>query len=385
MGLPLAILAAQSGHNVFGIDNDESKVLAINQGISPIEDLSNDLLAEVLKSNHYRATTNYKDVANCGTVLICVPTPLTAGDSSDLSYLSNAITNICSYIQKETLIILESTVAPGTTREYVVSLIEKATGNPIELYQLAFSPERIDPRNKEWNVRNTPKLVSGLTPESCKRAFDFYSEFIENVIVCDSLEVAETAKLLENSFRLINISFINEIGVFCRKIGIDVNDVVRAAATKPYGFMPFYPSLGAGGHCIPVDPIYLAEKASNLGSPIEMIELAAKINKDMPIFFVNKAEEILGSLNGKNIIVLGVAYKPNIADTRQTPVWGLVLGLRSRGAVVTWHDDLVTNWNNENSVPLSSKYDLAIIATHHDYLDLTKLGSVPVLNTKGLV
>ena len=385
MGLPLAILAAQSGHNVFGIDNDESKVLAINQGISPIEDLSNNLLAKVLKSNHYRATTNYKDVEHCRTVLICVPTPLTAGDSSDLSYLSNAITNICSYIQKETLIILESTVAPGTTREYVVSLIERATGNPIELYQLAFSPERIDPRNKEWNVRNTPKLVSGLTPESCKRAFDFYSEFIENVIVCDSLEVAETAKLLENSFRLINISFINEIGVFCRKIGIDVNDVVRAAATKPYGFMPFYPSLGAGGHCIPVDPIYLSEKASNLGSPIEMIELAAKINKDMPVFFVDKAEEILGSLNGKNIIVVGVAYKPNIADTRQTPVWSLVLGLRSRGAVVTWHDDLVINWNNENSVPLSSKYDLAIIATHHDYLDLTKLGSVPVLNTKGLV
>lgn len=385
MGLPLAILAAQSGHNVFGIDNDESKVLAINQGISPIEDLSNELLTRVLKSNHYRATTNYIDVEHCGTVLICVPTPLTAGDSPDLSYLSNAITKICSYIQKETLIILESTVAPGTTREYVVSLIEKATGNPIELYQLAFSPERIDPRNKEWNVRNTPKLVSGLTPESCKRAFDFYSEFIENVIVCDSLEVAETAKLLENSFRLINISFINELGVFCRKIGIDVNDVVRAAATKPYGFMPFYPSLGAGGHCIPVDPIYLSEKASNLGTPIEMIELAAKINKDMPVFFVDKAEEILGSLDGKNIIVVGVAYKPNIADTRQTPVWSLVLGLRSRGAVVTWHDELVINWNNENSVPLSSKYDLAIIATHHDYLDLTKLGSVPVLNTKGLV
>ncbi len=385
MGLPLAILVAQSGRNVFGIDNDESKVLAINQGISPIEDLSNDLLAKVLKSNHYRATTNYKDVANCGTVLICVPTPLTSGDSSDLSYLSSAITNICSYVQKDTLIILESTVAPGTTREYVVPLIEKVTDNPIELYQLAFSPERIDPRNKEWNVHNTPKLVSGLTPESCKRAFDFYSEFIENVIVCNSLEVAETAKLLENSFRLINISFINEIGVFCRKIGIDVNDVVRAAATKPYGFMPFYPSLGAGGHCIPVDPIYLAEKASNLGSPIEMIELAAKINKDMPIFYVNKAEEILGSLNGKNIIVVGVAYKSNIADTRQTPVWSLVQGLRSRGAEVTWHDDLVINWNNEDSVPLSSKYDLAIIATHHDYLDLTKLGNVPVLNTKGLV
>lgn len=385
MGLPLAILAAQSGRNVFGIDSDESKVLAINQGISPIEDISNDLLAKVLKSNHYRATTNYKDVANCGTVLICVPTPLTSSDSSDLSYLSSAITKICSYIQKDTLIILESTVAPGTTREFVVPQIEKATENPIGLYQLAFSPERIDPRNKDWNVRNTPKLVSGLTRESCKRAFDFYSEFIENVIVCDSLEVAETAKLLENSFRLINISFINEIGVFCRRIGIDVNDVVRAAATKPYGFMPFYPSLGAGGHCIPIDPIYLSEKANNLGSPIKMIELAAKINKDMPMFYVNKAEEILGSLNGKKIIVLGVAYKPNIADTRQAPAWSLVLGLRSRGAVVTWHDDLVINWNNENSVPLSSKYDLAIIATHHDYLDLTKLGSVPILNTKGLV
>jgi UDP-N-acetyl-D-glucosamine dehydrogenase len=383
--LPLAILAAKSGLNVFGIDNNESKVSSLNQGISPVDDLSDSDLVNVIKTNRYRATTEYKEIANCGIVVICVPTPLTASGLPDLSYLHDSITNVCKHVQEETLIIIESTVAPGTTREYVSTLIEEATGNPIGHYKLAFSPERVDPKNSEWNVRNTPKLVSGLTVESCEGASDFYSGFIENIIVCNSMEVAETAKLLENSFRLVNISLINEIGVFCQKIGIDVNDVVRAAATKPYGFMPFYPSLGAGGHCIPVDPIYLAEKASNLGNPIQMIEMAAKVNSDMPIFYIDKAKELLGGLSGKRILVVGVAYKPNIADTRETPALSLVQGLRSQGAAVIWHDDLVFNWIGEKSVPLNSECDLAIIATQHDYLDLTILGSTIVLNTKGIV
>ena len=193
------------------------------------------------------------------------------------------------------------------------------------------------------------------------------------------------AKLLENSFRLVNISFINEIAILCNKIGIDINMVISAASTKPYGFMPFHPSIGAGGHCIPVDPIYLAEKAKEFEFSIQMIELATKINEHMPHYFVTRAEKILNTLSGKRIIVVGVAYKPNVADIRETPVKALILGLRKKRAQVFWHDDLVENWDGEESEPLSQNFDLAIIATPHDYLDLAKLGNVPILNTRSSI
>ena len=199
------------------------------------------------------------------------------------------------------------------------------------------------------------------------------------------VEVAETAKLLENSFRLINISFINELSIFCQKLGININDVISAASTKPYGFMPFYPSIGIGGHCIPVDPLYLANKAKEVGAPTKMIELADRINQEMPGYFVGRAEAKIGGLKGKKVLVIGVSYKPNIADVRETPVDALVLGLKNKGAQVSWHDDLVKEWNGEKSVALSNKYDLAILATPHDYLDLTKLGDVPILNTRGSI
>jgi UDP-N-acetyl-D-glucosamine dehydrogenase len=199
------------------------------------------------------------------------------------------------------------------------------------------------------------------------------------------LEVAETSKLLENSFRLINISFINEMAVFCNKFGIDINHVIAAAATKPYGFLPFYPSIGIGGHCIPVDPVYLAAKAREIGASADFIELATRINNSMPEFFVKRAEDILGDLQGKKILVIGVSYKPNVADTRETPVETLLLHLRKREAVVSWHDELVKEWNNERSVPISEEFDLAILATPHDYLDLTKVGKTPILNTRGSI
>jgi UDP-N-acetyl-D-glucosamine dehydrogenase len=197
--------------------------------------------------------------------------------------------------------------------------------------------------------------------------------------------VAETAKLLENSFRLINISFINEFSIFCEKLGINIHEVISAASTKPYGFMPFYSSLGVGGHCIPVDPVYLLTKASESGASMRMIEVATKINTEMPEYYVNRAEKILVNLNGKRVLVIGVAYKPNVADVRETPVESLIAGLRKKGALVFWHDDLVKNWNGEESVSLSQDYDLAIIATPHDYLALGTLGHVPILDTRGSI
>jgi UDP-N-acetyl-D-glucosamine dehydrogenase len=225
--------------------------------------------------------------------------------------------------------------------------------------------------------------VAGFTDTACMLAMQFYGNFIDELVQCQSLEIAETAKLLENSFRLVNISFINELSIFCQKLGIDVNEVIKAAATKPYGFMPFYPSVGVGGHCIPVDPLYLSNKAREIGAPTRFINLADQINQEMPGYFVGRAEEKLGGLKNKRVLVVGVSYKPNVADVRETPVSALINGLREKGAQVSWHDDLVKEWNDEKSVDLKSGFDLAIISTPHAYMDLTKLGDIPILDTRG--
>ena len=302
-----------------------------------------------------------------------------------MSILIGAVEEISQHIKSESLIIIESTVEPGTTRNIVLPIIEEVSKLDSEQIYLAFSPERIDPTNKNWNVSNTPKLVSGLTEISTEKAITFYSKFISTLTKCHSLEVAETAKLLENSFRLVNISFINEISTICSKLGIDIRQVIDAASTKPYGFMPFYPSLGIGGHCIPVDPVYLAEKARSLGAPSRMIELASKINLEMPTHFIERARQMLGAFNGKRILVIGVAYKPNVSDVRETPVESLIDGLTEQGAKVYWHDDLVKEWNGSKSVALSSDYDLAIIATLHSNIDVKQIGEIPILDTRGSI
>ena len=250
-------------------------------------------------------------------------------------------------------------------------------------YDLAYSPERIDPANKTWKVTNTPKLVAGLTPKATDRAATFYRTFVETVKTGSSPEVIETAKLLENSFRLINISFINEIAQFCSALKIDVREVVDAAATKPYGFMPFYPSAGVGGHCIPVDPSYLVAKAREIGAPTSFINLANDLNRSLPTYFTGVASGILGGLKNKKILVVGVAYKPEVSDVRETPVAGLIRELRSKGAEVAWHDDLVKDWNGEESVALTANYDLVILANPHSGTDLSLLNSTRVLNTRG--
>ena len=383
VGLPLSIAAAEAGYKVWGIDKDPVKVEHLNQGLSGIEDLPNSKLKFALNSGNYKASAEVSNIAKSKIILICVPTPLSKKNEPDLSILISAVEEISKYIKPGSLIILESTVGPGTTRNTLLSIIERVSKLSRDQFSLAFSPERIDPTNQNWNIANTPKLVSGLTDSCAEKAMSFYSIFVDNLTKCSSLEIAETAKLLENSFRLVNISFINEISSICSKLGIDVKLVIEAASTKPYGFMPFYPSIGVGGHCIPVDPIYLAEEARSLGAPSRMIELASNINNQRPSYFIERAKEKLGSLKNQRILVVGVAYKPNVSDVRETPVEALLNGLSEQGARVYWHDDLVKEWNGKKSVELSSDYDLAIIATPHSYIDTEMLGDVLILDTRG--
>jgi UDP-N-acetyl-D-glucosamine dehydrogenase len=385
VGLPIAIKAADSGFTVFGLDDNEEKINKLKSGKSFIEDLGDQVIQTSVDSLRYVPTIDQEVIAKSQVVLICVPTPLSSDHKPDLSALISATTTVGKNLKAGSLVIVESTIEPGTCRNILLPILLNESGLNLDEFELAYSPERIDPTNKKWGISNTPKLVAGLTDNAAKRAAEFYRKFIDSITICSSLEIAETAKLLENSFRLVNISFINELAIFCQKIGIDISEVISAASTKPYGFMPFYPSIGVGGHCIPVDPIYLANAAKAVGVPSRFIELADQINQEMPGYFVGRAEEKLGGLKDKYVLVVGVSYKPNVADVRESPVEALIVGLKQKGAQVSWHDDLVKSWNGEKSVPLSSEFDLTIIATPHDYLDLTKLGNVPILNTRGSI
>ena len=379
VGLPLAMAVAQAGHEVVGIDLDQSLIERLKAGKSPIVDLTDDQITSAIKTGRYSLTNNFGAVETSDVVVICVPTPLDSANKPDFSFLIRALNSIADHLQPNVLIINESTVSPGTTRGLIKETLDK-TGVP---YELAYSPERIDPANKKWTVTNTPKMVAGLTPEAAQRACAFYKTFIDSVTIGSSLEVIETAKLLENSFRLVNISFTNEIAQFCAAMNIDVREVVDAAATKPYGFMPFYPGAGVGGHCIPVDPSYLVSKAQEIGAPTRFIELANELNRSLASYFTGVASGILGGLTGKKILVVGVAYKPEVADVRETPAEGLIHELRAKGAKVSWHDELVQDWNGEKSVELTPDFDLAILVNPHSNTNMSALGSTRILNTRG--
>jgi UDP-N-acetyl-D-glucosamine dehydrogenase len=379
VGLPLAVACAKSGFKTFGIDYDASRIEKLLRGESYIEDVTTHSLTEIISSEKFIPSADYSTIKSAQIIVICVPTPLTQTKLPDLSFLQNAVENISLYLEPGSLVILESTVAPRTSRNEIIPLIEKYSKYSIDHYFYAFSPERTDPKNTKWNLNNTPKLVAGLNQESLKKATSFYSEFINTIVECSSLEIAETAKLLENSFRLVNISFINEVSIFCQETGIDIEEVVRAASSKPYGFMPFFPSIGAGGHCIPVDPIYLSEYAKSQGAPTNLIDLAVQINQEMPSYYVKKVQNILGTLEGKRILVIGVSYKSGVSDVRESPVVSLIMGLREQKASVDWHDDQVKVWKGEISAKLSHNYDLAIVAIRHKSVDLTQLGDVQII------
>ena len=379
VGLPLAIAAAVAGHNVVGIDTNPNQIALLTKGISPIGDISDADVSTAISTKHYQATDSFQSITTAEIVIVCVPTPLDDSYNPDLSFLESALKSITPHLAPNSLVIIESTVAPGTTRTFVADLLNTAG----IAFDLAYSPERIDPANTTWNVTNTPKLVAGLTEAATQRASAFYQTFVETVTAVSSLEVIETANLLENSFRLVNISFINEVAQFCAALKIDVREVIDAAATKPYGFMPFYPGAGVGGHCIPVDPKYLSSKAEEIGVPSRFIDLAHEINLSLPSYFAGVATGILGTLKEKKILIVGVAYKPDVADSRETPADGIITVLRTAGAHVSWHDDLVQEWKNQTSTPLDDSFDLAILINPHSHCDLTLLGQTPVLNTRG--
>jgi UDP-N-acetyl-D-glucosamine dehydrogenase len=385
VGLPLAVNCCSAGYKVFGLDTDVSKIKNLALGKSIIEDVSDTSLMKIISEGLYYPTSDENVLSNVQVVVICVPTPLNNDRQPDMTSLIEATKTVAKKIKPGTLVIVESTVEPGTCREILLPIFFNTVEFNTDDFDFVFSPERIDPGNKLWNLATTPKIISGYSNSAIIKAKNFYAKFINQIIVCSSLEVAETAKLLENTFRLVNISLVNELRVFCQKKNININEVISAAASKPYGFMPFYPSVGVGGHCIPVDPLYLAKSANAIGTPLRIIQVADDINASIPTYFVDLAGQKIGNLDGKRILIIGVAYKPNVADVRETPVAALISGLESKGAQVFWHDDLVKDWNGVKSMPISSEYDLAILATPHDYLDLSKLGNVPILNTRGSI
>jgi len=379
VGMPLALAAASAGHATVGIDLNPKIVSSVTSLHSPIKDISDAQIEVAYASGRYRIANTYESIKESEIIVICVPTPLDAAGMPDLTFLKAAVSEVSDNLKDGALVVIESTVAPGTTRDFVAPILNRAK----VAYELAYSPERIDPANKKWNVTNTPKLVAGITSSATHRAPNFYQTFVSDVVQGSSVEVIETAKLLENSFRLINISFINEIAEICLKMKIDVREVIDAASTKPYGFMAFYPGAGVGGHCIPVDPSYLSSKAKEIGASARFIDLANQVNHELPDYFTKIAAKALGEIKNKNILIVGVAYKSDVSDIRETPALDLIRALRNAGAQVSWHDELVQEWNGEKSAPLATTYDLAILVNPHTGTDLSKLGSVRILDTRG--
>ena len=383
VGLTIAAFASQT-NQVIGFDNNQKVVDQLNQGISHIEGVKNSLIKAAIDSGNYRASTNGADIADAEVVVIAVPTPLNKERKPDLSYIESACKTIAKNIAEPVLVINESTSFPGTIRNFIKPLIESLSANKIE-HLYAISPERVDPGRTDWDQKNTPRLYAGLSPEASKKTREFYSTFCDNLIEVSSPEVAEAAKLFENTFRQVNIALVNEFAQISHALGISVYETLAAADTKPYGFMKFNPSAGVGGHCIPVDPSYLAHVAAEKGVPATFIERANEVNLDMPKYIVARvAADNGGTLSGKSVQVIGVAYKPNVADTRETPADLVIQELKRQGVKVSWHDPVVSNWQGETSTALGGS-DIAIVVTLHDAFEQKALlASAPyVFDTTG--
>ncbi len=374
VGLPLAMAAVDAGWTVIGIDNFEAKVGQINSGISPIEDISDACLAAAITSGAYKASTDFSTVANASVITICVPTPLDKMREPDLSLLQSAAKAMAPYVSDETLVITESTSYPGTLRDVIIPIVDSLKPKDSENIYFASAPERVNPADAVWNQKNTPRLIGAIDSRSQLKALSFYRSICDNAISVSSPEVAEAAKLLENTFRLVNIALINEFTQLCSASNINVHEVIEAASSKPYGFMPFRPGVGVGGHCIPVDPLYLTWWARQYGHKAEFVETAARINGDMPKYVAERALSMIDpSLSHPRILILGVAYKSGVADVRETPISELRDHLISLGANVAWHDPLVPSWDGSESVDISWKCDLAILATAQPGMDISRL------------
>jgi UDP-N-acetyl-D-glucosamine dehydrogenase len=381
VGLPLATAFAEAGFHVVGIDPVEEKVAMVNRGESYVMDIPAEQLARLVKSGKIMATTDYSVVTQCDAVSICVPTPLRKTGDPDLSFIVSATEAIVPYIHPGLVVVLESSTYPGTTRELVLPRLE-AGGLKVGVdFFLAFSPERVDPGRKDWTTYNTPKVVGGITPACCEVSAAWYAQALKTVVPVSSTEVAEMAKLLENTFRMINLGLVNELAIMCDRLGVDVWEVIDAAATKPFGFMKFTPGPGIGGHCIPIDPLYLSWKMRSLNYNARFIELASEINTNMPRFAVGKVQDALNdhckALKGSQVLILGAAYKPDIDDLRESPALDVIHLLRQKGASVEYHDPYIhhithDDWHMESVPDLMAAVrsaDVVVIVTNHKLYD----------------
>jgi nucleotide sugar dehydrogenase len=399
VGLPLAIAAARSGFRVTGLDLNAEIVAGLMAGRSHVDDVTGDEIAEML-SHGFRATADETQTGPQDVIVICVPTPLSEAHGPDLSAVRAATATAGRLLKAGTLVSLESTTYPGTTEEVLGPLLEKASGLTAGIdFALAFSPERIDPGNPVYGFANTPKIVGGLTPSCTDAAEAFYARICDQVVRARSAREAEMAKLLENTYRHVNIALVNEMAIFCRELDVDLWDAIRCAATKPFGFQPFYPGPGVGGHCIPIDPNYLSYKVRTLGYPFRFVELAQEINSRMPGYVTDRAAELLNrhakAVNGAKVLLLGVTYKRDIADQRESPARPLARKLLARGAQVSYHDPYVPAWTIDGqSIPRAGDLhaalagaDLVILLQAHQAYDPAQLTQAArlLLDTRGVI
>ncbi len=377
VGLPLAIEFARAGYRVTGLDTDPDKVAGINAGRSHVQDVSSAALRQVVEGGQFRATDDFTVLGEVDTISICVPTPLSKSKDPDISYIVSVTQAICKHLHPVQLIVLESTTYPGTTDEVILPQMQ-ATGLQLgKDFMLAFSPERIDPGNKIFHLGNTPKIIGGVTAKCTKVAKHLYQQIIDTVVPMSSSRAAEMVKLLENTFRAVNIGLVNEVALMCDRLGLDVWEVIDAAATKPFGFMPFYPGPGLGGHCIPLDPHYLAWKLKTLDYRARFIELADDINTRMPQYVVSRIGDVLNevckSLKGSKILVLGVAYKSDTNDIRESPALEVIHHLQAKGSEVFFHDPFITEVSGLQYTDLTERMlnwaDCVVITTNHSVYD----------------
>ncbi len=387
VGLPLAVVFAEAGFEVIGIDPDVNKVDLLNKGVSYIPDVPTEDVAKLTKSGKLKATTDFSILKGVQAVSICVPTPLRKTGDPDMSYIDAATSELAKYVHPGMVIVLESTTYPGTTREFVLPMLTEKSGLTVgEDLFLCFSPERVDPGREDWTTINTPKVLGGITAECTEIADAWYSGAIKTVISVSSAEAAEMSKLLENTFRMINIGMVNELAIMCDRLGVDVWEVIDAAATKPFGFMKFTPGPGLGGHCIPIDPLYLSWKMKSVNYNARFIELASEINTGMPRYVIAKIQDALNehrkSIKGSKVLVLGAAYKPDIDDLRESPALDVIGLLAEKGADVSYHDPYCPSLKTHEgetmeSVPdmleAAAKADCAVIITNHSNYDYAAL------------
>jgi len=383
VGLPLAMAAVDAGWSVIGIEKSVSRVALLNSGSSPVEDISDARLAKAIEANKFLASNDPSDVSAASVVTICVPTPLNDAREPDLELLESATKDVAPYLRNETLLISESTSYPGTLREVIIPLVDRLKSKEATKLYFASAPERVNPGDPVWDQKNTPRLVGGIDEESQKRALAFYNSICDSVVVTSTPEIAEAAKILENTFRLVNIAMINEFTQLCSAQGINVHEVINAAATKPYGFMPFRPGVGIGGHCIPVDPLYLTWWARKGGQAASLVERSDEIANQMPIYVAERALALAKSSTATpKVLIMGVAYKPGVGDVRETPASALRAALVARGAEVAWVDPLVPLWEGTKPVTEEWDCDVAIVATNQPGLIVKSLltREIPVLD-----